>query len=673
LRTNPRAPRTRGAPNTLAPAGGARALRLHAVAEPDSGRLLTLAGGRCAPPIVIRTVVILAILASVWYLSWRTMHITEGTLWLGVPLFICEAYAALRLWNLAFVAWTVKPTRRPPLHGTPSVDVFVPTYNESEEVLRSTLTGCAAIDYPNYRVWVLDDGRREWVRRLAERYGAEYLTRPDNDHAKAGNINAAIPRTNGELILSLDADHVPQPEVLQALVGYFADPRLAMVQTPHEFYNRDSVQHAEEDHHEQSFFFHLIQPGRDAHGAAFWCGSGAVIRRTALVEAGGLSTATITEDFHTSLVIHGAGWTSRFHDEALVYGIAPHNLEQFILQRYRWSAGNLAALWTLHSPLRRNKLTLRQRWCYMAGLIDQMATLVKAVMISIVAGTLISGELPIYAQPISFAIHFVPWLVGSLSASILLGRGWLRIGFAGRFESYATSAQLRALIALVRPDARFKVTPKDGIDQGGWGWARCNMEMLAIAGLIVFALIWRAAVVADIAPGHRLPPFALLVASVASAYELQRLVRAANSLRSHVQLRHSYRTPADLRARIGAHGPELTVADLSSQGASLMAGPGAALPELAGPVPLVIDFGLLGAQRYEFSPTGKFGNRIGGRLRPQSDAAQRALDAAVFVIAPRTKYIDRESVTSQTAATLAGRLVGTATPARAREVIRLAA
>jgi cellulose synthase (UDP-forming) len=617
---------------------------------------LTVAGGRRAPETVIRSVAVLAILASVWYLTWRATNFTNGAVWLNVPLFLCECYAALRLWNLAFVAWTVGPTRRPPLHATPSVDVFVPTYNESEEVLRATLTGCSAIDYPNYRVWVLDDGRRDWVRELAGRYGAYCLTRPDNQHAKAGNINAALARTNGELILALDADHVPQPQILRTLVGYFADPKLAMVQTPHEFYNRDSIQHAEDDHHEQSFFFHLIQPGRDAHGAAFWCGTGAVIRRTALVGVGGLSTATITEDFHTSLALHAAGWTSRFHDEALVYGIAPQNLEQFILQRYRWSAGNLAALRTPHSPLRRNRLTLRQRLCYLAGTVDQFSALVKVLMIWVVAGTLITGDLPMHAQPSSFAVRFTPWLVGSLLASILLGRGWLRIGFAGRFESYATSAHLRALVALVRPDARFQVTPKEDIDHGGWGWARSNLEMLAMAGFLGAALLWRLAVVVGVAPGHRLPLFALIVAGLAGAYELQRLLRAANTLRSHRQLRHAYRTPANLEATIGTHGPRLRVVDLSSHGAALTSRHGVGLPEIDGPVPLAIDLGALGEQRYLFTPTGVFGNRIGGRLQTQTNAAQRALDAAVFIIAPCARQLDQPSLSSESARTLAMRL-----------------
>lgn len=662
-----RAPDARGVADAE-PTAGVRVLRLptgasappHQLPPARAGRKVggtTIPGaGRPAPLPLIRLVAVLAVLASLWYLGWRITNLTSGALWLGVPLFLCEIYSAMRLWSLAFVTWTIRPTTRPEMELMPSVDVFVPTYNEPEEVLRATLTGCAAIDYPNYRVWVLDDGRRDWVRRLADRYGAGYLNRPSNEHAKAGNINAALRRTDAELILSLDADHVPQPQILRALVGYFADPRMAMVQTPHEFYNRDSIQHASRDHHEQSFFFHVVQPGRDVHGAAFWCGSGALIRRTALEGAGGLSTATITEDFHTSLVLHGAGWKSRFHDEPLVYGIAPHNLEQYILQRYRWSAGNLAALRTPHSPLRRNGLGLRQRLCYLSGTVDQFAALMKALAILVVAGTLVSGELPIHAHPSAFAERFVPWMAGSLVASKLLGRGWFRLGFAGRFESYGTSANLRALIALVRPDARFQVTPKDGTDPGGWGWVRSNVEMLALAGLLVAALAWRGAILAGAFPGRTLPPFALLVAAVAALYELQRLVRAARTISRHRQLRLSYRTAAGLDATIGTHGPRLRVTDLSSGGASLTLTPAVGMLESGAPLPLVIDLGVLGKQRYRFTPTGAFGDRLGGRLDPLSDSAQRALDAAIYVVAPHTQRLDGDALSSETAWTLAARL-----------------
>ena len=228
------------------------------------------------------------------------------------------------------------------------MDVYVPTYDEDEQVLRSTLMGCAALDYPNFEIWVLDDGCRPWVADLAADLGARYLTREQNVHAKAGNINAALPRTRGELILILDADHVPQPQMLQAVVGHFEDEGLAT--SRRRMSSTTATQSSTwSDDHDQSMFFHVVQPGRDDHGAAFWCGSAP--------SSGGRRSEVGGRHRHD----HGglprrldppARPAQPLHDEALVYGIAPHNLERFLLQRHRRAAGNLASLRTPDSPAR---------------------------------------------------------------------------------------------------------------------------------------------------------------------------------------------------------------------------------------------------------------------------------------------------------------------------------
>ena len=237
-----------------------------------------------------------------------------------------------------------------------AIDVYVCTYDEPVAVVQATLTGCLALNHP-HTTYLLDDGRRPAMAAVAAEFGAEYLTRPDNFHAKAGNINAALPRTTGELVLVLDADHVPMPDALDALAGYFDDDKVALVQTPHDFYNHDSIQHYEIGRHEQSVFYSVIMPGKDRHGAAFWCGSGAVIRREALLEVGGVAVETIAEDFHTTIKLHRAGWKSRYHDEVLVQGLAPHDLGGYLLQRDRWARGNLAVFATTESPLRTRELT----------------------------------------------------------------------------------------------------------------------------------------------------------------------------------------------------------------------------------------------------------------------------------------------------------------------------
>ena len=167
--------------------------------------------------------------------------------------------------------------------------------------------GCDRITYPHI-TWVLDDGRREDVRELAERFGARYLTRPTNEHAKAGNINNALAYTQRtSCLLILDADHVPQPDILDATIGYFDNPSVAVVQTPHDFGNHDSFQHFETGRHDQSMFFEMIMPGKDRHNGAFWCGSAALILRQALEGIGGIATETIAEDFHTTITAARTG------------------------------------------------------------------------------------------------------------------------------------------------------------------------------------------------------------------------------------------------------------------------------------------------------------------------------------------------------------------------------
>ena len=148
----------------------------------------------------------------------------------------------------------------------------------------------------------------------------------------------------------LDADHVPMPDALDALVGYFDDERMALVQTPHDFFNHDSAQHYAVGRHEQSLFYRVVCPGKDRHGAAYWCGSAALINRQALLEIGGVATETIAEDFHTTIRLQRNGWRSRYHDEVLVQGLAPHDLDGYLLQRDRWARGNLAVFTLPESP-----------------------------------------------------------------------------------------------------------------------------------------------------------------------------------------------------------------------------------------------------------------------------------------------------------------------------------
>ena len=138
-------------------------------------------------------------MAGFLYLTWRLLDTWRGANPILFPvLFGCELFGWIVLASFTFLAWRIPRRFRPPMNQHPTVGVFVCTYDEGLHVLEATLVGCNGITYP-HTTYVLDDGRRDEVRRLAARFGAVYVTRSDNEHAKAGNINHALGCTGGEL------------------------------------------------------------------------------------------------------------------------------------------------------------------------------------------------------------------------------------------------------------------------------------------------------------------------------------------------------------------------------------------------------------------------------------------------------------------------------------------
>ncbi|MBY0337730.1 MAG: glycosyltransferase [Acetobacteraceae bacterium] len=261
------------------------------------------------------------------------------------------------------------PVERHP-GGPPLIDVLIPTYNEAREILERTIVGAMAQDYPRFRVWILDDKRRPWLRELAEIHGAGYLTRPDNSHGKAGNMNAALRRIMAlpeapDAIAVLDADFVAAPQFLRRGAALLHDPRVALVQTPQRFFNPDPIQlnlgDARTVPDEQRFFFDVIMPSKDAHGTAFSCGTSAIIRCSALREVGLFPTESVTEDLLLSLKLKEAGWTSVYLNEPLSIGLAPEGMGEYLTQRGRWCLGTMQIMRTRWAPWARSRMPLVMR------------------------------------------------------------------------------------------------------------------------------------------------------------------------------------------------------------------------------------------------------------------------------------------------------------------------
>ena len=327
--------------------------------------------------------VVMSILLSTRYMYFRltqTLHFnSEIETILGMGLFLAEVY----VWVMLLLSYlqTVWPLKREivPLPDDmtqwPTVDVYIPTYNEPLDVVRDTVLAAQCIDYPSDKmnIYLLDDGKRREFAVFAADVGVGYITRNDNNHAKAGNLNHAMKLTQGELITVFDCDHVATRIFLQATVGGFLkDPKLALVQTPHYFYSPDPFERnlsvGRNIPNEGSLFYGPIQQGNDNWNATFFCGSCAVIRRSALEEIGGFAVETVTEDAHTALKLQRRGWGSAFLDIPLAAGLAPERLVLHVIQRTRWARG-MTLVFRLDNPLFGRGLTIQQRLCYLSAML----------------------------------------------------------------------------------------------------------------------------------------------------------------------------------------------------------------------------------------------------------------------------------------------------------------
>ena len=525
-------------------------------------------------PLLLRGIALVALLWGLGYLTWRV-----GWSWQGANpvlfamLLVTEVYGLYALAILAWFSWSRPPAVRPEATPGRSVDVYVCTYDEPAEVVMATLAGCRALTYP-HTTYLLDDGRRPEMEELARLAGARYLIRPDNSHAKAGNLNAALPRTEGDLVLVLDADHVPMPDALDALVGYFDDERMAVVQTPHDFFNHDSVQHYMVGRHEQSLFYRVVCPGKDRHGAAYWCGSAALINRLALLEFGGVARVTIAEDFHTTIRLLRHNWRTRYHDEVLVQGLAPHDLDGYLLQRDRWARGNLSVFTLPESPLRARELTPLQRLSYLASLFAYLAPPMRLLLLVTLGAVLWTGALPLKISVLALAALWLPSVLLNLSAGAALARGYMRIPETAHYELLTMEIYTRALRCVVRPGrTAFKVTPKQGRDGGGLDAVRKLHLVVFCTVLLASGTLLRLLDLAGVGPLPDMPGIAAWIVPLLGLIELRRLGKTMWTVGRRRQRRLVYRFEGDAEADcLTEDGPvPARLVDASASGIGLVA------------------------------------------------------------------------------------------------------
>lgn len=525
-------------------------------------------------PRLLAGVVWLALAIMFAYILVRLLLTREGANPLSFVLLFCAELMSFVASALHFYeAWRV-PKQEHPEAMECTTDILIATYNEPLTVLEPTVIGSLRVRGVR-NVWVLDDGRRDEVREFCKLVGARYVTRADNAHAKAGNINNALPMVDSDLILSLDADHVPSRHIIEELSGYFRDPKVALAQSPHNFRNLDSVQHRTRTRHEQSLFFHVLQPSRDRNEASFWCGSSALLRTSALKEVGGVATETVSEDLHTTLRLQQRGYRARYHNEVLATGLAPHTMADFLLQRYRWAQGTIQALRSKESPLLTRGWTWRQRLHYCNNLIYYLLPFQRVIYALVLLLVLLVAWIPIGdVSPIFFVALGVSIVLSNL-ASVGLARG-TRDSFEGLAYTWITAeTHMTAVInAFLGRHQNFRVTPKSLNVLDLPDKLRLLRLPLIVLGIIVGAWVLRACQQASgslpfgvVLPGQ-LDGVAFLVATAFVLLEAATVLPAIVRELMRTQHRALWRFTVDLKGYLA--GVPVTIKDIHESGLSLI-------------------------------------------------------------------------------------------------------
>lgn len=409
-------------------------------------------------------IVAVYIVAAVYYLAWRPATFNPQSPVFSWLLYGAELFGFATALLHIHMVWRLTVREAPPPPDTGLVDVFVTTYDEPVDVVRRTLIAATRMRYP-HATWLLDDGNREEMRALAAELNVRYLARTERTHAKAGNLNHALRHARGDFVAVFDADHAPARGFLERTLGYFRDPAVAFVSTPQDFYNLDSFQHraragGQVVWNEQSLFFRVIQRGKDAANAAFFCGTCGVLRRRALDDIGGFATDTLTEDLDTSIRLHRRGWRSVYHAESLAFGIAPADIVPFVRQRMRWGQGAMQVFRRHRGILFASGLTLRQRLHYLASILMYLDGWQKLVFYLAPVIVLLTGAMPVAEVSWPFLARFVPYYLLTFWVFEEVSRGYGRALDTERYNMARYAAFMWAATGLVRDRLRFLVTSK---------------------------------------------------------------------------------------------------------------------------------------------------------------------------------------------------------------------
>ncbi|MEM8717846.1 MAG: glycosyltransferase [Cyanobacteria bacterium P01_G01_bin.39] len=360
----------------------------------------------------------------------------------------------------------------------PTVDILIPTYNEPDFIVKRTIMGCQAINYEQKQIYVLDDTRRQSIKHLAQELGCHYITRPNNAHAKAGNLNNALKQTNGELVVVFDADFVPTANFLERTAGFFQKAKMALVQTPQSFYNPDPIARnlglERVLTSEEEVFYRYLQPIKDGAGSVVCAGTSFIVRRSALQEIGYFATDSVSEDYFTGIRLSAQGYELAYIDEKLSAGLAAESIGAHIDQRLRWVRGTLQAFFLKSNPLTISGLNLWQRLGHLEGLLHWFTCFPRVFFLLAPIISVCAGLTPVLTNSGEIFYIFLPYYALLLTIFSWLNkrsRSFLLSDIYSLIQAIPVS--LTVIKVMLSPFGKgFKVTPKGlSRDKFNYNWS----------------------------------------------------------------------------------------------------------------------------------------------------------------------------------------------------------
>jgi cellulose synthase (UDP-forming) len=355
---------------------------------------------------------------------------------------------------------------------------------EPHAMIIRTLEAMQAVHYP-HTSYLCDEGNDPALRAVCERLGVVHVTRQVKINAKAGNINNALRQATGELCVVLDPDHVPTPDFLDWVTPYFADEQVGFVQVVQAYGNQHESLVARGAAEQTYHFYGPLMMGMNAYGTVQAIGANCTFRRAALDSIGGHASG-LTEDMHTAMRMHAAGWKSAYVPQVVSRGLVPASLAAFYAQQLKWSRGAFDLLFRVYPKL-CGRFSWAQRLHYFFLPLYFFSGVISFIDLALPIFGLGTSQFPLVVRLGDLAQYTMPLLVVSLLIRYQAQR-WLRepgeggMHWAGSFLLVGGwwVYLLGFVYAVLGVKVPYIPTPKEGLWHNEWRLALPNLLLIGM-------------------------------------------------------------------------------------------------------------------------------------------------------------------------------------------------